>query len=239
MDVCLHEAVYSNANANLYLVFTTTLKTAKGIECVKDNVDNARALYTSLLEYYTGNSTHAKMSARRIYEDIVQFRVPSKSDRIMAIAEYITLFKDRIKSHNDYVDPGQRIEGEDMMIHFHSAFDTVPELEITTSNLEKDEINGITYTPQQVIQQYENAALRADDRAKKQRALLPGVSRLNAASRNKLTANVLEAFFVADDDRFDMNDAYTFEDGDMMIRSGGCPLTRPHDKPSSAYFVPT
>ena len=151
MDVCLHEAVYSNANANLYLVFTTTLKTAKGIECVKDNVDNARALYTSLLEYYTGNSTHAKMSARRIYEDIVQFRVPSKSDRIMAIAEYITLFKDRIKSHNDYVDPGQRIEGEDMMIHFHSAFDTVPELEITTSNLEKDEINGITYTPQQVI----------------------------------------------------------------------------------------
>ena len=212
MDVCLHEAVYANANANLYLVFTTTLKTAKGIECVKDNVDNARALYTSLLEYYTGNSTHAKMSARRIYEDIVQFRVPSKSDRVMAIAEYITLFKDRIKSHNDYVDPGQRIEGEDMMIHFHSAFDTVPELEITTSNLEKDEINGITYTPQQVIQQYENAALRADDRAKKQRALLPGVSRLNAASRNKLTANVLEAFFVADDDRFDMNDAYTFED---------------------------
>jgi hypothetical protein len=61
--------------------------------------------------------------------------------------------------------------------------------------LEKDEINGIVYTPQQELQQYENAALRADDRANKQRTLLPGVSHLNAASRNKLTANVLEAFF--------------------------------------------
>jgi hypothetical protein len=67
MEVCLHEAVYDDAQSHLYLVFSETLKTPKGIECVKDNVDDARAVYTSLLKYYTGNSTHAKMSARRFY----------------------------------------------------------------------------------------------------------------------------------------------------------------------------
>ena len=49
MEVCLHEAVYANAQSHMYLVFSETLKTPKGIEIVKDNVDDARAVYVALL----------------------------------------------------------------------------------------------------------------------------------------------------------------------------------------------
>ena len=67
LEACQSEAIYANAQANLYLMFSVTLRTPKGIEFVRDNEDDARAVYTSLLNYYTGKSTHAKMSAKKHY----------------------------------------------------------------------------------------------------------------------------------------------------------------------------
>ena len=75
---------------------------------------------------------------------------------------YITLFKDYVQSHNKYVDADQRMSEDDTMIHFHSALDTASELEITTSNLEKDELNGIVYpsTSAETVCEYERAKAR-------------------------------------------------------------------------------
>ena len=65
----------------MYLVFTETLLTAKGIEFVKDHPGDARKVWLALLAYYTGQSTHARISANKFYKAIVGFNVPPKNQR--------------------------------------------------------------------------------------------------------------------------------------------------------------
>jgi hypothetical protein len=69
MESCGHDEIVKHAQAYMYLlVFTETLLTAKGIEFVKDHPGDARKVWNSLVTYYTGQSTHARLSANRYYK---------------------------------------------------------------------------------------------------------------------------------------------------------------------------
>jgi hypothetical protein len=105
---------------------------------------------------------------------IIAFHIPPKNQRKYELHQCINLFKHYVQSFNEYALVTKRINDEDMLVHFRNVVDKVPDFESTTGSLEKDEINGIEYTPQQILQQYENAALRADGRTSP-RSILPGV----------------------------------------------------------------
>ena len=92
LEACGHEEVLKRAQAYMYLVFTETLLTAKGIEFVKDHPGDARKVWLALLAYYTGQSTHARISANKFYKAIVGFNIPPKNQRKYELHQYFNLY---------------------------------------------------------------------------------------------------------------------------------------------------
>ena len=153
-------------------------------------------------------STHARLSANKFYKAIVAFSIPPKNQRKHELHQYINLFKHYVQSFNEYALEAKRMTDEDMLVHFRNVVDKVPEFDVTTGNLEKDEINGIEYTSQQVIQQYENTALRADGRTSP-RAILPSVPSAPSDALRRLSVNIHDSYVDSESGSFNMDDAFS------------------------------
>ena len=95
-----------------------------------------------------------------------------------------------------------------MLVHFRNVVDKVSDFENATGSLEKDEINGIEYTPRQVIQQYKNAALHADGRTCPC-SIIPGVPSTPSEALQRLSVNIHDSYADLESGSLSMDNAFS------------------------------
>jgi len=99
----------------------------------------------------------------KLFEEITCYPVPKNvAEQDKSRVGYFSGWTGKVIKFNGIVDPSERITGKLKLTHFKRFVRQFPELHVVATSINSQRLNGVTFTPDQEIAQYESAAILAD-----------------------------------------------------------------------------
>jgi len=219
--------IFKDANSFVYDVLLKTVKPRRAKKIVEKYEFDGQRAYGALMEYYKGKSAHAAKVAGDILTAINTFDMPIKSRCNQPDKAYIGDLMELIDQYQDSVPDANRLTDKDISRYFYNFVRRVPEFHFITAVIKMHELQGTTFTEEQMVEQYEGYAELAEGYS-------PRNVSLDATSTNmsQIMVNQVDAGYPTD---FDINEFVWDDSNSYDIFESD--VRRPNRLPDSLWTI--